>query len=147
MRYFEVKARLDKCGEDGVLKKVTETYAVDAVAFAEAEERVTKEMQPYVTGDFEVVAERIARYTMYLPDIDHSGTYYTAKINFIAVDQYTGKVVKQPYCLLIEAADFNGAKARVNGHLEGSANDWEIEYIKETKIVDVFPTIETSAGK
>ena len=41
--------------EDGLKKKVTETYVVDAVSFTEAEARIIEEMSAYISGEFEVV--------------------------------------------------------------------------------------------
>ncbi|MDR2823692.1 MAG: DUF4494 domain-containing protein, partial [Prevotellaceae bacterium] len=55
MSWFECKIKYDKNtgGEEGVAK-VSETYLVDAMSFTEAEERITKEMTPFISGDFEV---------------------------------------------------------------------------------------------
>ena len=55
MRFFEVKVKLDKVQADGTTKTVSETYALDAMTFTDAEARITKEMQPFITGDFEVM--------------------------------------------------------------------------------------------
>lgn len=61
-KWFETKVRYDKTQEDGRQKKVTETYVVDALSFGEAEARITHEMTPYITGDFEVKAISPAPY-------------------------------------------------------------------------------------
>lgn len=63
-QWFETKLRYDKVMENGVVKKVTEAYLVDALSFTEAEARITEEMAPYINGEFEVKAvkkEKIAR--------------------------------------------------------------------------------------
>ena len=39
-QWIETKLRYDKVMENGVVKKVTEAYLVDAISFAEAEERI-----------------------------------------------------------------------------------------------------------
>lgn len=41
--------------EDGLKKKVTETYVVDAVSFTEAEARIIEEISPYTSGELEVI--------------------------------------------------------------------------------------------
>lgn len=41
--WFICKIRYEKTGEDGLQKKVTETYVVDALTFTEAEARITEE--------------------------------------------------------------------------------------------------------
>ena len=53
-KWFETSIRYDKTMEDGMPKKVTELYVVDALSFGEAEETITKEMSAYISGEFEV---------------------------------------------------------------------------------------------
>ena len=48
--WFECKVRYEKTMEDGLQKKVTETYVVDAMSFSEAEERIIEEISSYVSG-------------------------------------------------------------------------------------------------
>lgn len=42
--WFECKIRYEKVMEDGLQKKVTEQYVVDALSFSEAEARIIEEM-------------------------------------------------------------------------------------------------------
>ena len=53
--WFICKIRYKKTMEDGLQKKVTETYVVDAVSFTEAEARIIEEMSAYISGEFEVI--------------------------------------------------------------------------------------------
>lgn len=53
--WFICKIRYEKVMEDGVQRKVTETYVVDALSFTEAEARITEEMSAYISGEFEIV--------------------------------------------------------------------------------------------
>lgn len=53
--WFICKIRYEKTMEDGLQKKVTETYVVDAVSFTEAEARIIEEMSAYISGEFEVI--------------------------------------------------------------------------------------------
>ena len=55
MTLYECGIRYERTMENGMTKKVTELYLVDALSFAEAEGRITKEMEPYISGDFDVV--------------------------------------------------------------------------------------------
>ena len=43
--WFECKVKYDKMMENGMQKKVTEPYMVDALSFTEAEARIIKEMR------------------------------------------------------------------------------------------------------
>ena len=53
--WFICKIRYEKVMEDGLQKKVTEQYVVDALSFTEAEARIIEEMSSYISGEFEVV--------------------------------------------------------------------------------------------
>ena len=48
--------------ENGLQKKVTEQYVVDALSFSEAEKRITEEMSAYISGEFAIVDVKIAQY-------------------------------------------------------------------------------------
>ena len=52
--WFECKVTYEKMMENGMQKKVTEPYLVDALSFTEAEARIIEEIQPYITGDFTI---------------------------------------------------------------------------------------------
>ena len=56
--WFECKVKYDKMMENGMQKKVTEPYMVDALSFTEAEARIIKEMTPFISGDFSVAILR-----------------------------------------------------------------------------------------
>lgn len=60
-QWFDVKVKHDTLLQNGKSKTVTETYAVDAVSFTEAEARITKEIAEYYKY-FEVKAITIAPY-------------------------------------------------------------------------------------
>ena len=53
--WFLCKIRYEKTMEDGLQKKVTEQYVVDALSFTEAEARIMEQMSQYISGEFEVV--------------------------------------------------------------------------------------------
>lgn len=52
--WFTCKIRFEKTLENGMNKKVTELYLVDALSFTEAESRIIEEMTPFINGEFEV---------------------------------------------------------------------------------------------
>ena len=47
--WFECKVRYDKVAENGMNKKVTEPYLVDALSFTEAEARIIEEITPFIS--------------------------------------------------------------------------------------------------
>lgn len=47
--------RYGKVCEDGSVKKVTESYVIDAASFGDAEEQAMEYMSAYVSGDIQIV--------------------------------------------------------------------------------------------
>ena len=59
--WFECKIRYEKTMENGMNKKVTEPYLVDALSFTEAEARIIEEISPFISGEFSVSAVKRTR--------------------------------------------------------------------------------------
>ena len=53
-QWFECMVAFDKMQENGLQKTVTEKYVVNAISHSEAEELITKELEPYISGEFDV---------------------------------------------------------------------------------------------
>ena len=49
--WFECKIAFEKVMENGLQKKVTEKYVVNALSHSEAEERIKEEMSAYISGE------------------------------------------------------------------------------------------------
>lgn len=139
MKYFETGIRYDKTLENGVTKPVTELYIVNAVSFTECEKIITEAMQPFISGDFEVVKESITRIAEVVDQEDDTADrYYLVKYNFITIDERTAKEKKTAVLHLVHARDFDDAKKRAVTHMSDTMADWEIDCIKETKYIDVY---------
>jgi len=86
--WFEVKIKYDKQVDDDPQKKVSETYVVDALTFAEAEENITNEMSAYITGEFEVADIKKASFkAIFFSDNPKDDRWYKAKVQFIIIDE------------------------------------------------------------
>ena len=59
--WFECKVSYEKMMENGMQKKVTEPYLVDALSFTEAESRIIEEIRPFITGEFTITDIKRAR--------------------------------------------------------------------------------------
>lgn len=141
MRFFEVKVKYDKKMDNGSIKAVTETYALDALSFTEAEAKTTDKMRPFIQGDFEVTAEKIAPYT----NIIRGGNdlYYQVKYTHMVMNETTGTESKKHLeTILINAADFDEAKAKAVAYQQDSLCDWQIDTLKETNIIDVLTELD-----
>ncbi|MGM9704525.1 MAG: DUF4494 domain-containing protein [Prevotella sp.] len=137
--WFETTVRYDRQAEDGGQKKVSETYVVDALSFGEAEEAITHEMEPYMTGEFEVKNINPAAYgEVFFSDSEADDRWYKAKLTFITLDEKTDKEKRTNVTYLVQAANFNGAVKNIEEVMGSTAIDYVIANISETKIMDVY---------
>lgn len=118
---------------------VNELYVVDALSFGEAEEAVTREMQAYVSGEFNVKNISPANYgEIFFSDNDGDDRWYKAKLTFITLDEKTAKEKRSNVNYLVQAATFNVAVKNIEAVMGTTAIDYMIANISETKIMDVY---------
>ena len=137
--WFECKVTYDRPGEDGLAKKVTEPYMVDALSFTEAESRICKECQAYATGEFTVSAVKRCKIAemFFNEDLDEY-KWFRCRVNYVSVDEEKGVEKRIAQTMMVQAVDFQDAvKALVKG-MDSSVCDYEIASITETKIIDVY---------
>lgn len=136
--WFECKVRYDKTQDNGMEKTVTEPYLVDALSFTEAEERIVKEMEPFISGDFSVSDIRRKKFVETV--FSNSGDrYYNARLAFITLDEKSGSGKRTNVNMLVQASDLRDALETVEATMKGSVADYEIVGITETAIIDVYP--------
>lgn len=142
-RYYEVKARFDRTMDDGMHKKVKETYLFDAMSFSEAEARAVEELAPFATGEFVVTDIKRAGYTELFPsDSESADKWYAVRVAFITLDERNGKEKKTKAEYLVQAAEINHARTSFIEGMKGTLADYEIVSIKETPILDVYTYVE-----
>ncbi len=138
MNWFECKIKYDKNMENGMIKKVTEPYLVDAMSFTEAEARIIKEITPFMTGEFTVA--NISRANISEMFTDETGDkWYKCKVMFITIDERSGAEKKSASIMLVQAIDFQTALANLVNGMKGTMADYSIANITETAIMDIFP--------
>ena len=138
MNWFECKVSYEKMMENGVPKKVTEPYLVDALSFTEAEARIIEEMKPYISGEFTVTDIKRAK----LAELFFNETgdrYYKIKVFFITLDEKSGAEKKTAIQTLAQASDLKEAISVLEEGMKGSMADYTIGAVTETMIMDVFP--------
>lgn len=137
-QWFECKVKYDKTMQDtGAVKTVTEPYMVDALSFTEAEARITKEMQPYISGEFTVSAVRRVN----ISDIfyhDGGDRWYKVKTNFITIDEKTAVEKRTASFQLVQASNFKEALDVFLESMSDTMADYEIASITETMLMDVY---------
>ncbi|WP_165025269.1 DUF4494 domain-containing protein [Dysgonomonas sp. ZJ279] len=136
--WFEVKVSYDKMLENGMQKKVTEPYLVDALSHTEAEARATGELRPYITGEFSIDSIR----RMKLSELffnDAGDRFFKAKVSFITLDEKSGTEKKTGVQMLAQASGIKEALSVVEKGMDGTLADYTITALLETPIMDVFP--------
>lgn len=142
--WFECKISYEKMMENGMQKKVTEPYLVDALSFTEAEARIIEEIRPFISGEFTVADIKRARLNEIFFN-EKGDKYYKVKIYFITLDVKSGLEKKTSAYMLFQASTIDEAKDNLSEAMKGTMSDYVVESITETKIIDVF-TYEAPEG-
>lgn len=136
--WFECKVTYEKTLENGMQKKVTEPYLVDALSFTEAEARIIEELKPYISGEFTIADIKRAKFNELFFN-ENGDRYYKAKVLFITLDEKSGTEKKTAAQMLAQASDIKEAMAIVEKGMAGTLADYVIASLAETTIMDVFP--------
>lgn len=138
-KYYEVKIQYQKMQEDGREKNVTEQYVVEALSFTEAETRIVEEMTHYISGDFDVVSEKIAAYSeIILSDKSDDDKWFVSKVSFITIDEKTAKEKKQTFRYLVQARTSESAMDYTKEMFSHGMSDYSIDSVQDTPTLDVF---------
>ena len=138
--WFECKIRYEKTMENGMEKKITEPYLVDALSFTEAEARIIEEITPFISGEYTVSDIKRAKYSeVFHAEEESADRWFKAKLNFITLDEKSGQEKKTATNILVQAADLRQAVKKIDQNMKGSMADYMIASIQETAIMDVYP--------
>ena len=136
--WIECKIRYEKVMENGMNKKVTEQYLVDALSFTEAEARIIEEITPFVSGEFTVSGLRKANYSEVFED-ETGDRWYKCKLAFITIDEKSGAEKRITTNVLVQAGDLREAIKTLDKGMEGTMADYVIVSVSETAIMDLYP--------
>ena len=138
--WFECKVSYERQADSMGMKKVSESYLVDALSFTEAEKRIIKEVSPFVSvGELEVVNIRRARIAeLFLNDEAEDDRYFRAKVNFITVDEKSGSEKKTSATMIVKSDSLPNAVTELKAQLDSQMASYEIAAVTDTQILDVF---------
>lgn len=137
--WFQCTIKYEKTLENGLVKKVSEPYLVDAISFTEAEKRIIEEIKPFMTGIFEVADIKRAHYAELFESADEiADRFFKAKLQFITLDEKSGKEKKTTQNVLIQAADLRDSIQRLDDGMKTSTIDYTIASVQETAIMDIY---------
>ena len=138
--WFECKIRYEKTIENGMTKKVTEPYLVDALSFTEAEARIIEEMTPFLSGEFTVSDIKRANYSeLFNSEEEAADRWFKCKLFFVTLDEKSGAEKKTATQVLVQASDLRDAVKRLDEGMKGTMADYVIASVAETAIMDVYP--------
>ena len=135
--WFECKIKYEKTVEEGRIAKVSESYLVDALTFSEAEERINKELEPYISGEFVVATIRKARISEMFEN-STGDKWYRCKVYFISFDEEKGVEKKVASTMMVQANNIREAWDGLQEGMKGSMADYQVAAITETTIMDVY---------
>ena len=136
--WFECKVSSDKTMENGLVKRVTDAYVIEALSFTEAEARVIEYIRPFINGEFEVKAVGRKKYSeVFYNDSDAADLWFHAKVMFVTLDEKTGEEKYSPSFMLVQAADIRDAIKHLDEQMRGTLGDYTIAEMKVTAIMDV----------
>ena len=141
-QWIKTSVRFTKRMENGTTKRVTESYLVGAISFAEAEARIIREVTPYICGEFSVSAVKKSNVQEIFRDkvqYDCEKKWYKAKVAFITLDENTNSEKRTTAVYMVQAPDFHNALENfIEGMMKETMADFVIVGIEETSILDVF---------
>lgn len=137
--WFEVKLHYDKVHEDGYEKKVTEIYVVEAFSFGGAEKKAMEFLSSYVSGEIQVVNINPMKFhEVFFNEQESCDRYYKAVLQFIIIDEKTGREKHTQVYYLVQASSFDDCKDTIRTIMDVTMIDYQIASVSETKVIDVI---------
>ena len=137
--WFECKIGYEKTMDDGLQKKVSEQYVVDALSFTEAEATIIEEMSSYISGEFEVKDIKKATYKeVFFSDAPAADKWYKSKLQFITIDEKTEKEKRSNVYYLVHGSSLKDAVKNIEEVMGTTMIDYVISAVNETQVMDVF---------
>ena len=134
---FECKVKFNKQLENGLTKKVTEKYLVEAISFSDAETRFTEYITPYIDGEYQISGIKIAKLNEVFDEKD-GDRYFDCKVQFTMLDENSGKEKKTSVKILVKADNIKEAMSNLDEGMKSTIADYSSVLIKETDIIDIY---------
>lgn len=136
--WYEVTVKYAKENEEGLLKKVSEKYILDAVSFTEAEATVYDRLGSVIRGDFTVSGIRKSNIEEVIYDDRVDEGFYKCKVTYFVADELSGREKKVAKYILVTAFDILSAHEVVEESLKNMLVSYRITEIVESPILEAF---------
>lgn len=144
--WFTCKISFDKIMENGMQKKVTEGYLVDALSYTEAEARIIEEVRPFISGEYKIVDIKRAHYSELFFN-ENGDRFYKIRVNYITLDEKSGAEKRTPAKMLVQASTLKEAIEVFEAGMKGTLAHYTITDVNETHLMDVYPYEAPEEGK
>lgn len=134
---YEITTHREGLDDNGKNKKFNESYIVDAVSILDAVNILEENIIP-LYPEHEVTSVKKSKYSEVLKDPTRADKYYRAKYYVLTIDERTGAEKKNATNILIQADDYDDAKAKYAEMEKEWLADIELACISDTKILDYF---------
>lgn len=136
--YFLCNVCYDKLMENGLQKRISEPYLVNALSFTEAEARIIEVMAPFITGEFTVSRINRQRIAEVIPGEDLAKfMWYKAKVLFIKIDE-KGVEKEIPTVMIVQAESIEEAISSLKSAMRETCCDYRVAKMEETRIMDII---------
>lgn len=137
-KYFITKVSYLDINENGIQKKVTVPYLVEAMSYTEAEARITEQMENYISSAFQISDIKQAHYAEVFTN-KNDLIFYKVGLAFLTIDEKTGNEKRQKSKMLVMANNLPNALSNFQKAMKDTMADYVITGIEETPIIDIFP--------
>ncbi len=138
-KFFLCKVAMSEMQDNGEEKNVTKLYAINALDWAEAQNRIYEHLAPYAKGEIEIKDIRPAKFTeIFFTDAPGDDAWYSAKLEYITIDERTGKEKRKAHTHLFQASSLDGANKVIGEAMGGTMIDYAKTEIKDSKIFEVI---------
>lgn len=138
-RFFLCKVMVNATTLDGMRKKVLNQYLIDAGSWAEAERRILQYLSAYIDSEDDLRDMSIAKYDeIFFQDKLYEKLWYSAKMDYIFIDDWTGKEKRKTHLFLLPAESLDGANKLLGNILKETMEDYIKTEIKDSGICEVI---------
>lgn len=143
MILFQGTIKYEKVNEEGIAQKVSEKYLFDAESYTEAEATLIKEMEPYISGEFEIADIKKQNIAEVFECAEaEADKWYIVKIAIITLDEKTAKEKRTACRFYQQAESFERAVQAFVQNMHSTMCDWQLLSVSETPIMDYFKRSE-----
>lgn len=136
MILFECAVKTEREQENGMTKKVTEKYIIEAVSYGDAEKQATEIAEKYSTGEFMIDTIKKTKFADVFRSQESDTAWFACTVEIIMLDDATGVEKSAKQSVLVEAPTMIEALKTVSKEM--GMSDILTVVIKRLEIEDVI---------